>query len=161
MLGKLSSSTVAQHIDASNAALPVTAAAVRPESILKPHRAKQFIDVASRIKESQPDASELPKPCYKVKRNLEPGLRRALLKCGMAIAMPESQILRCADGSLLLSGAFGVTHTSGLLRFSFDRRGPNLGEHRLGWAGLATWCSVLLSCAGTRGGDSGIWYGSF
>jgi len=66
----------------------------------------------------------------------EYGLRRLLIRSGMAVLVEESRIPRRPGGGLLLGGLFAVTHKETRDRLIFDRRPQNAEEARLGWAAL-------------------------
>lgn len=135
-LNNLCANSVAQNINVDNAALPDSAGLCDPASILPEPFKSEFLNGKSRVKVPPPDVAELPLPCYKVSRKDERALRKALLRSNMASLFPESNIAQNSDGSLLLSGVFGVLTKGGKLRFIFDRRCPNSGEHRLHWVTL-------------------------
>lgn len=146
-LNALSASSIAHPITPSNVSLPTGAGQVRPEKLLSPAHAREFLDFKARVKVPQPEAACLPKPCYRVSRKHEKPLRNMLYERGMAMPKPESFLDCNSDASLMLSGIFGVPHSSGLYRFIFDKRVPNFGEHRLGWVALphgTQFCSVIL-----------------
>ena len=57
------------------AALPDVAGRVRPEELLTPERAAQFLDPDSRVLVPGPTDEELPTSCHKVSRKHERALR--------------------------------------------------------------------------------------
>lgn len=123
LLGKIGASTLAQPVTSTNMSLRSNSGLVYPENLLTPDRAAAFLNFNERLKPVQPMGCELPKPCYCVARNDEHAFRSELYNRGIAVPIPESTVAKTPDGELLLSGAFGVTHSSGLLRFIFDMCG--------------------------------------
>jgi len=135
-LNCLAKECIARDINVENASLPPSAGLCDPLDILPEPYRSELLDTNSRIKNPAPKFCDLPVPCYKVKRKDEKALREALLRSGMAGLMEESEVACTEDGSLILSGVFGVLTKGGKLRFIFDRRAPNMGERRLHWITL-------------------------
>ncbi len=130
-------------------AVPESAGAADPRSILRPPRSTAFADPASRTlpDNAKPPASTYPHPCLRVTRGQEPALRRKLLRSRMCVLVPEHLVARRPDGRPLVGGLFCVSHKELLDRLICDRRPINWEEVRLGWARLphgCQFCRVIL-----------------
>jgi len=94
-------STQALPLDVHNAGIPDCAGTANPLDLLAPSRAAEFCNLSNRVKDPPPDDSELPKPCYRVSKSSEDGLRRAMLKSGCGVLVKEDCIPRTKKGRLL------------------------------------------------------------
>ena len=84
-------------VETSRVALCDPAGLVRPEEVLPPPLAQQFLDVDARVR-GDTEGRDYPKPCFLVSEPEEEKLRRRLLATGMARLVPEEDILLGPDG---------------------------------------------------------------
>ena len=132
-------------VDPARVAVVDPAGAVDPGLWLPADMGNAFYNYRAR-RLSEPSLP-VPKGCYMVTKSRERELRHKLLSSKMAVLIPEDDIPRHSDGSLMLSGLFAVPHKAASDRLIFDRRPANPYDLRLAWAHLplgAQLCQLVL-----------------
>ena len=116
------SSTVAETVDPSRAALPSQAGSLRLTEVLCPERAAVAADLRCLVRSDADLPFTLPRACHAVLPADEVAWVKTLLRSGMGALIEEPLIPRDRRGRLILAGWFGVPHTRGRQRLIFDRR---------------------------------------
>jgi len=116
-------------------AMPAVAGSVDTMKLLPPERAKVMADMLQ-LREPEHLWPSIPIACHKVDRAEERRLCVQLLRCKMAVLVPEFEPPRCKDGRLLLGGLFSVAKDELKDRLIFDRRPENSTMRRLDWCHL-------------------------
>ena len=82
-----------------------------------------------------------------ISANYEIELIRRMIKSQMCTLVPETDLARAPDNSLLRGGWFAVPHRKGRLRLIFDRRSLNEGEYTQDWGQLphgTEFCKLIV-----------------
>ena len=145
-------------VEVHNCGIPDRAGLVNPELILKEPRLSEFQNQQRWRDDSM--IFDLPKPCYMVKPEDEHAYQSKMLGSRMAGLIPELEVPRRGDGSLLLEGQFNVAGSKpeGKKRLIFDARPSNEREELQDWlelpVGFMLKSMVLRPGHGVRGSGS-------
>ena len=132
----LGANTTAIPVDPKLVAIPESAGVVCPSRFLCPERRKVFLDLQKIVKPPEELPRTPPRPCHMISFEDEVSLVKDMLKANMGQLLPEDEIARHPDGSILRAGWFGVPHRKGKLRLICDRRPQNSCERTLPWCNL-------------------------
>lgn len=120
---------------ADRIAIPDEAGTVDPRLCLSELRSA-VVDNLEALRLPEDQWKEVPVACHRVSEAEEAGLVKRLLDSKMVDLVPESELPRRNDGSLLTGGFFCVKKNNDEDRLIYDRRPENATMSRLDWAKL-------------------------